>query len=349
MDRVSRDRPCPICNKSDWCLAAKDGSAAICPRIADGAVSRAGDAGWLHVLGDSRQPEILPPTSRPPARHRHDWPARAKALTADCNEQLERLAEELGVSAAILEALGVGYDSRTCTWSFPERDGSGLVTGINARHASGEKRRLFGSRAGLTYVDHWHLCAGPVLLPEGASDAAALLTIGCCAVGRPSNNSGVPLLAELLKGVPRDREIIVLAERDQKEDGSWPGREGAIATATRLAESLDRPVAWSLPPDEAKDARAWLNAMPKLPRERLFDLFLTGLHAHLVQPPYVIAVPCPCGASKTLADWRFEMFELRKSSLEGDGVYLDRSPTGCGKSAVDTRLLIHCLQEPEAA
>lgn len=50
MCRVSRQNPCPICGKPDWCLVAPDGSAAICQRVTEGAVKKCGEAGWLHVL-----------------------------------------------------------------------------------------------------------------------------------------------------------------------------------------------------------------------------------------------------------------------------------------------------------
>ncbi len=30
LQHVGRENPCPVCGKPDWCLAAADGSAAIC-------------------------------------------------------------------------------------------------------------------------------------------------------------------------------------------------------------------------------------------------------------------------------------------------------------------------------
>ena len=52
MPRVSKSNLCPICDKPDWCLAASDGSAAICARIDEGSVKKCGDAGYLHILTD---------------------------------------------------------------------------------------------------------------------------------------------------------------------------------------------------------------------------------------------------------------------------------------------------------
>ena len=66
------------------------------------------------------------------------------------------------------------------------------------------------------------------------------------------------MLAELLADLPHNRAIVVLGEYDTKQDGSWPGRDGAQRVATKLANALGRCVRWALPPDGAKDLRAWL-------------------------------------------------------------------------------------------
>lgn len=67
---------CPICGKPDWCLVSKDDPSdpaeVICNRsIAEqGSVTRIGDAGWLHVLDESRAKKhtgqnLLLPTEHP--------------------------------------------------------------------------------------------------------------------------------------------------------------------------------------------------------------------------------------------------------------------------------------------
>ena len=50
--RASRKKPCPVCNKFDWCLIAVNGSAAICPRAEKGSVAYIDGSGWLHKFGD---------------------------------------------------------------------------------------------------------------------------------------------------------------------------------------------------------------------------------------------------------------------------------------------------------
>jgi hypothetical protein len=57
--RVTKRRPCPVCERPDWCLFCGDldnPEAAICARVES--PKRAGEAGWLHVLRhDGRRPD----------------------------------------------------------------------------------------------------------------------------------------------------------------------------------------------------------------------------------------------------------------------------------------------------
>jgi len=82
--------------------------------------------------------------------------------------------------------------------------------------------------------------------------------MGLVVVGRPSNVSGLDLLVKLLR--PHDNVIVVLGERDQKLDGRWPGLDGCKAIGLGLARRLRRRIVTRMPPDGAKDLRAWLNA-----------------------------------------------------------------------------------------
>jgi hypothetical protein len=215
-----------------------------------------------------------------PARPAHDdrkgrqrdWDAlHRKALAhPDLFTMNTRLAEALGVRREALGELEVGYrgawtspDGKTypahSTW--PERDAAGRIIGMGKRLADGSKLTVFGSKRGLIIPRGWRERLGPVYLPEGPSDVAALTSAGLAAVGRPSARSGAAVigyLAELLAGQPSDRGVVVLAERDHKADGSWPGLTGGCHDARALALALGREVRLALPPDEAKDARDWL-------------------------------------------------------------------------------------------
>jgi hypothetical protein len=68
----------------------------------------------------------------------------------------------------------------------------------------------------------------------------------------------VGILAQFLRNVPADVKILVVGENDQRSDGTWPGRDGAVSTAGKLAETLERPIMWALTPGGAKDSREWL-------------------------------------------------------------------------------------------
>lgn len=68
MQRVKRERPCPVCGRPDWC--GYEGDLVICMRVADGAVKEAANGGWVHVLeGRSRH---IPATEEIPERSTAD-------------------------------------------------------------------------------------------------------------------------------------------------------------------------------------------------------------------------------------------------------------------------------------
>lgn len=171
--------------------------------------------------------------------------------------QLRQLARQLGIKTGSLKACGAGWDHDAGAYTFPERDGRGRVIGIHIRSADTAKRWMVpGSTRGLYYTKRWRQGSGPILIPEGVSDTAALLSHGLSAVGRPSCSGGADLLAELLEDT--DQEIIVVGENDQKTDGRWPGKDGARKVAQSLANLLDRDIRWVLPPEGFKDVRDWL-------------------------------------------------------------------------------------------
>src|SRR5207248_11062007 len=100
---VSRERPCPVCGKPDWCLVAEDGTAAICQRVGSG--KRCGEAGWLHRLAEpARAPTGR--KKRKPADAPKDWPAEAATHAANLTPARKReLAELLKLPADAPDAL----------------------------------------------------------------------------------------------------------------------------------------------------------------------------------------------------------------------------------------------------
>jgi 5-methylcytosine-specific restriction protein A len=86
--------------------------------------------------------------------------------------------------------------------------------------------------------------------------------MGLDAIGRPNNLTGAADLAEwITKNVPLwRRDIVILGENDRKEDGTFPGLDGARRVSQQLANILSITVRWAMPPMGMKDVRAWFEA-----------------------------------------------------------------------------------------
>jgi hypothetical protein len=175
------------------------------------------------------------------------------------------LATALGVAAYALDELRVGWDG--LAWTMPERNAAGLYVGISRRFPDGSKKCVIGSHRGLIYSDGWHDATGPVLIVEGASDVATAITMGFSAIGRPSNTGGAMYLVQLLRTTCR--LIVVLGENDQKENGLWPGKDGAETVAAQLRKRIRGPrIHIRYPLDGAKDLRSWFNEKCKDPENQ---------------------------------------------------------------------------------
>lgn len=356
---VTRSDPCPICGKPDNCKIASDGVAVLCGRVDDGPYrdpDRYTNAGgqYLHRIPDWRS---LPPVereklpgvklSRRPVKKAveqdRDWTGlhdqfHAAAVRDESN--LGYLGYRLGVSTESLVAIGAGWIDATDEWTFGERDAAGEIIGIATRDIRGDKGFFLDGNRGLTFAPDWDTGHGPIVLVEGPSDTAAAIDIGLSVIGRPSNRGGVAFLGELLADIPAGREIIVIGERDEKPDGEWPGRKGAITTARELAKRLDRRIGWSFPPGNAKDTRGWVGEYDySLPAPHLAGEFLAGLDIAYAEPAIVIDVAEPALPIVTLNEQREDMFAARKNLLDYCGFAVDTSPTGLGKNFADIRLI----------
>lgn len=275
--RVTRSAPCPVCGRGDWCAWTADGFLK-CERAAEPPsgfrLAKRIDGGALFApVGDDRATHWR--NGVKPDRPARDWAADAERFRAALTPaRRDELAATLNVLPAALDSIGVGWasadelramhaggagwgdDPPDGAYTFSERDGSGRIVGLSLRATDGRKGAPRGSSRGLIVPASLATRADPVLVVEGASDVAALESLGLAAVGRPSNAGGAEEIARLLTG----RDVLVVGERDQKPTGAWPGRDGAQRVAERLAAAWGAPVAWALPPDGAKDVRAWLGS-----------------------------------------------------------------------------------------
>lgn len=286
--RVSKTSRCPICDGPDNCSVSTDGSAVWCGRVEQGSQRQNSGGQFLHLLGDGQhrrdEHSYEHPSHRrqrraaekPKARPDFEHIARTAFCRSDASQRRQELAAVLGVTATALEQLRVGPWGLKdgLHWLFPERDAAGKIIGLSRRYRNDDKRAWPCSDRGLIYCDNWQAFDGPVYLVEGPSDTAAMLSLGLCVVGRPSNTGGVDHLIELLTQLPSDRELIVLGENDRKSHESlkpnakashradcegcsacWPGQFGSMQTANKLARQLNRRVEVMFPPDGAKDVR----------------------------------------------------------------------------------------------
>jgi phage/plasmid primase-like uncharacterized protein len=161
--------------------------------------------------------------------------------------RLDRFAHSMGLSAASLRRLGIGWAFESGAWAFPMCDAQGNVIGIRLRFQTGKKRAVTGGREGL-FIPSDLTDGDMVLIAEGPTDTAALLDLGFSAVGRPSCNGGRKLLVQLVQE-RRPSSVVIVSDNDS------PGQRGAMALASALRRHCG--VRVIRPPAGIKDARAW--------------------------------------------------------------------------------------------
>ena len=249
--RTTKRKRCPICEHPDWCSVSEDDTVVCCMRIESSKPCKSG--GWFHNL---REPVTYKPTPK------KSKPVPIQDFTALSSQYVEnlihidKLAEELGVSIRSLERLEAGWNGNV---TFPMRDGRERIIGIRVRGSKG-KWCVTGSRQGLFWPEGIYSGSDySLVIAEGPTDVAALLTMGFDSIGRPNCMGGTEYIIEFLKG--RRRDVIIMADKDppkERPDGSvwFPGQEGA----DRLAKAI-MPLVRSLKivkPPFHKDVRAWL-------------------------------------------------------------------------------------------
>lgn len=259
--RVNRRNPCIICGKTRWCTYTTDGAVARCMQVESEHPSEAG--GWIHFLTDEsdrvaqRHRAKKATTSAQkvtPAEVQKAYCAMSDSATLTC-----RLANALGVPSDSIQRLGVRHQTDTVA-AFPMVDHLMRVQGIRFRASDGKKWSYRGGREGLFVPSgvNWLGGVAQLLVVEGPTDCAALLSLGFVAIGRPSCTGGTLYVSSICR---RARQVVIVADNDppkERPDGStWrPGREGAVALADTLVKA-GKPVRIVSPPHH-KDVRQWL-------------------------------------------------------------------------------------------
>jgi len=275
--RVNRSTTCPVCQSDSWCTLTTCGSVVKCMRVKSDNPHEKG--GWFHFdkpLDFDRVATATEPTVK----------VDASPIAKEYYEHEEaswvrlELAEQLNVTTESLELLrvGVGWDSHDGQRfaSFPSRDASGKIVGITRRYRDGSKKTLRGTTNGLFYATNWEKTPGIVLLLEGASDTAAAMSLGICAIGRPSNIGGGAEIKQMLAG--KNRRAIILGENDEKPHKRgihdycpkdcpgclhcFPGKFGAEHLSKQLDLPYVMPLAGTKDFREMKESRAvWLDIL----------------------------------------------------------------------------------------
>ena len=142
-------------------------------------------------------------------------------------ERREGLAKRLNVHPRSLVRLRVGYSEQHQATTWPMVDSGGRCVGLRLRGHDGNNWSLKGGKAGLFVPDGIHTQMPTLFIAEGPTDAAALMTIGIPAIGRPSCTGAMPSTVNFVRRIEA-KYVVLVADND----------EAGIAGANILARLL---------------------------------------------------------------------------------------------------------------
>lgn len=227
---VSKEKPCPICQKPDWCAL---GSRAVkCMRVDSPTPSN--DGGWYHFYESLAKGFKAPPprsSVTPPPVSTIPFGKFMRIYDEQTTQKmLETFANNLGVATDSLQSLGAAWSRDHSAWAFPMRDAYGETTGVRLRALNGSKWSITGSKQGIFAPSVFDGSNGSLaVILEGPTDTAAALSLGFTAIGRPSNNSGNEIVKKwfAINGITR---AVISADNDDKIIAGkrrFPGIDGA--------------------------------------------------------------------------------------------------------------------------
>lgn len=214
--RVSKNFKCAICDHAEWCTFSEDGKVACCMRVQSEKTMHNG--GYLHKLSEDRPKYI------PPLKQQQEVKIDAEQMWNEWHKKttpksLELFAEKLGVWPLALFHLDCVWAFPHNAWCFPMKDAKQKKIGIRLRSEQGEKWAVTGSRAGL-FIPCVSWECDELLICEGPTDAAAALSIGYYAIGRPSCLGCETMICDFIK-LNKFKKVIIVADNDD------PGINGA--------------------------------------------------------------------------------------------------------------------------
>jgi hypothetical protein len=168
------------------------------------------NGGWLHT-DDMAIAQTIKHTPAPViAEPQIDFDAMfQKWLNETDHYHLDGFAMSLGVDTDALFSLGCAWTGKA--WAFPMRDAGSKITGIRLRTDDGQKYAVKGSKQGLFIPDTE--AQSTLYILEGVTDAAAALTIGFYAIGRPSCLGCEDMTAKFIRK-HKIRRAVVVSDND---------------------------------------------------------------------------------------------------------------------------------------
>jgi hypothetical protein len=232
MVRVSREKPCPVCNRPDWCMVGEKHN--LCMRVTSSrSISLAdGSIAYLHPKSGQSPVDYNPPEI---VRKEFDAGVLKYCGKVFHGSHLNILAKNISVTTKSLELLGCVKYFDLDTWAFPMKDQFGNIIGARVRKIDGKKWSIPGSRNGLFIPSTTP--EKTLLICEGPTDTAAALTIGMYAVGRFNCCGGIEMLVDFVRR-NKIRLVYIIADCDQdrvvNEQVANPGIRGAVTLSEHM-------------------------------------------------------------------------------------------------------------------
>ena len=231
---------CPICGKPDWDLVSDCGRFAACKRVKDGSICDLGALGYLHFLPNGIDVSKVQKRTKPEVTY-DEW----KTLQSRFANAVSHFPD-VGLPNEALLSYGIGWNPDGNHWTFPMYDLSGNICGMSSRFQDGTKACIKGSRAGV-FLPRLKYNNRVWCIAEGATDAAAIWSLGYNCIGKFNRDSPHQLISDICRYKINLDAVVVVADNDDV------GREGA----QKLVELLKNQVITKLlvPPPQCKDIR----------------------------------------------------------------------------------------------
>lgn len=210
-------------------------------RVKSDTFSRNG--GFIHRYNE-KVPVYIPPIKQEPEIKINAFKIWHELFKKTNPDKLKLFAQKLGVEVMALHLLGCAWSPLNNAWAFPMKDVHENVIGIRLRNEQGDKWAIKGSKQGLFMAEM--TMQKYLLIVEGPTDLAAALTLGYCAIGRPSCR-GMEKEINDFAIKHHIRDLIIISDNDT------PGLLGA----EKLQEEISIHSTIVIPP--CKDLRQFLN------------------------------------------------------------------------------------------